>query len=663
MTPRKQLWAPSPERARASQMFTFMQQVSRRFGVAADWEALRAWSIRESEQFWRALLEFACVEPTQPASATRSGSGMLDTRWFPGMHLNYARHLLRASGPSDAIIAHTETGPARRISRDQLRRQVARCAAALRADGVKRGDRVAAFMPNLPETIIAMLAAASIGAIWSSCSPDFGAGGVLDRFGQIQPVVLLACDGYSYGGKTIDLVERICELRQKLPSVRRVLIVPRAGADPTGRQPGADSEPLAALRDQPGVIAWDHYLAAQPADTPLIFDEVPFDHPLFIMYSSGTTGVPKCIVHGHGGTLLQHLKEHLLHCDIRENDRVFFFTTCGWMMWNWLASALGSQAAIVLYEGNPAYPSVARLWDLAQRERINVFGASPKFLAACQKAHLEPARSHDLAALRCVLSTGSPLSEELFEWTYQAVKADLQLSSISGGTDIISCFMLGNPLLPVYAGEIQCRGLAMDVQAWDQSGRPLLGQKGELVCTNPFPSQPVGFWNDPQHRKYRAAYFEHFPGVWRHGDFIEITPSGGVVVYGRSDATLNPGGIRIGTAEIYRLVEDLPEVLDSLAVARRVADEDVEIVLFVVLAPGKALDDALQQRIRSAIANGATKRHLPRHIRAVRDIPRTISGKKVELAVTQLLHGEVVLNRDALANPDALDEFREMRFE
>jgi acetoacetyl-CoA synthetase len=413
--------------------------------------------------------------------------------------------------------------------------------------------------------------------------------------------------------------------------------------------------------DIPNAVLWRDFLG--PADSPappLTFEEVPFDHPLFIMYSSGTTGVPKCIVHGHGGTLLQHMKELMLHCDLRAGQRILYFTTCGWMMWNWLVSGLGVGAAVVLFEGNPAYPTPDRLWALAERLQLHVFGTSPKFLGACQKAELHPGRQHDLAALRCICSTGSPLSEELFRWVYDEVQADLQLASISGGTDIISCFMLGNPMLPVYAGEIQCRGLAMDVQAWDEAGRPVIGRKGELVCTAPFPSQPVGFWNDPDGRKYRAAYFDYYPDrcVWRHGDFIEITEQGGVVVYGRSDATLNPGGVRIGTAEIYRIVEGLPEIVDSIVVGKDTADDDVEIVLFVVLRPGLTLDEALDKRVRSAIAEGATKRHVPRHIRQVSAIPHTISGKKVELAVRQILHGQDVTNRDALANPEALNEFK-----
>ncbi|MFO0839743.1 MAG: acetoacetate--CoA ligase [Phycisphaerae bacterium] len=655
MATRTPLWAPSPRRAAASQMHAFMQRIAQRHGVAATWESLREWSIRCKESFWSALLEFADIRPSAPANAVRVGDGMLNSRWFPGMRLNYARHMLRHVGPQDAVIAEDESGRTRMLSRDQLRDQVARFAAALRADGVRSGERVVGFMPNIPETLIAMLGAASLGAVWSSCSPDFGVGGVLDRFGQIEPSVLVVADGYSYAGKRIDLIDRVREMLPRLPSVRRLVVAPFVDA----------AEPAVARLKSGGAtnaIAWGDYLGPPNRPAPALwFEEVAFDHPLFIMYSSGTTGVPKCIVHGHGGTLVQHMKELMLHSDLRDGERIFYFTTCGWMMWNWLVSGLGVGATVVLYEGNPAHPTVDRLWEIAARQKVSVFGTSPKFLGACEKAGLHPGRSHDLSALRCVLSTGSPLSEELFEWVYREVKSDLQLSSISGGTDIISCFMLGNPLLPVHAGEIQCRGLAMDVHAWNDAGRSVIGEKSELVCASPFPSQPVCFWNDPDQKKYRGAYFEHFSGVWRHGDFIEITDSGGVRVFGRSDATLNPGGVRIGTAEIYRIVEGLPEVVDSIAVARETADQDVDIILFVVLRAGLSLDFALEKRIREAVAAGATKRHVPRHIRQVRDIPRTISGKKVELAVTQLLRGEAVLNRDALANPETLEEYRDLR--
>jgi len=636
------LWSPDDARVRRTQMQAFIERVSKKYGVAAEWEAVRRWSIARRGEFWSEILDVAEIELSQPARAPFEGEGMLGTRWLPGATLNYARHMLRFDGDAPAIQFRSELGARRTLSRSELRRAVERCAAALWEAGVEHGDRVAGFLPNVPEAVVAMLASASIGAVWSSCSPDFGVQGVLDRFGQIGPKVLFVPDGYSYGGKRHDTLARVREMLPRLDSVKRVVVTRLVSDAPTD---GGIS----------GAMSWDDFLETGE-QTPLEFAEVPFDYPLYILYSSGTTGVPKCIVHGHGGTLLQHAKEHLLHCDIRAGERVFYYTTCGWMMWNWLVSALGCGATVVLYEGSPMHPASDALWMLAQEERLNLFGTSPKFLAACQKENLRPAQSHDLSALRAVLSTGSPLSAEQFRWVYGNVKSDVQLSSISGGTDIVSCFMLGNPVLPVYAGEIQCRGLGMDVQAWDPDGREVIGEKGELVCASPFPSQPVGFWNDADGSKYRAAYFEHFDGVWRHGDFIEITPHGGVIVFGRSDATLNPGGIRIGTAEIYRIVETIPEILDSIVVGHE-ANEDVEVALFVVLRAGLTLDAALEGRIRAAIVAGATRRHVPRHIRQVRAIPYTISGKKVELAVQQMLRGEPVKNRAALSNPDALDEY------
>jgi acetoacetyl-CoA synthetase len=649
MTARAKLWEPAPERVRQTQMFQFMTAIARKHGIRAEWEAFRQWAIERSDLFWDELWRFAQVEPTAPATQIVSGTGMLGTKWFDGMRLNYARHMLRYNDDADAIIFEGELGQSVRITHRELRAEVARCAAALRAAGVKSGDRVGGFMPNVPETVIAMLAAASLGAAWSSCSPDFGVRGVLDRFGQIEPTVLVATDGYTYGGKRCETLARVAEMRQQLPSVRRVVVVPFLDERPE----------LGGIRD---AVLWRDFLGPVNRPAPaLSFAEVPFDHPLFIMYSSGTTGVPKCIVHGHGGTLLQHLKELMLHCDLRAGEQSFYFTTCGWMMWNWLVSGLGVGAAVVLFEGNPGHPTIDRLWEMAARLKVNLFGTSPKFLGTCQKAGLHPGQQHDLSDLRVVCSTGSPLSEELFRWVYDEVKADVQLASICGGTDIISCFMLGNPMLPVYAGEIQCRGLAMDVQAFSDEGRPVVGRKGELVCCRAFPSQPTGFWNDPNQEKYKAAYFERFPGVWHHGDYVEITEHGGVVVYGRSDATLNPGGVRIGTSEIYRVVEGIPEIVDSIVVGKDTPDADVEICLFVVLRPGLKRDEALEKKLRVAIAEGATKRHVPRHIRQVSAIPHTISGKKVELAVRQMLHGERVANRDALANPEALDEFRDVQ--
>lgn len=641
------LWRPDEKRVQRSQMCGFMQQMSQKYGFRADWPALHQWSVEHNEQFWGEMWEFAGIKATKPATAVRTGEGMLGTKWFPGMEFNFAQHLLRFNDERIAIEAEDELGRTRSISYRELNKLVAQFARALRASGVEKGDRVGAFMPNVPETVVAMLGAASVGAIFSSCSPDFGIDGVFDRFGQIEPKVLIAADAYSYNGKRISLLDKVRGIVERIPSIRRVVIVPFDDAGPD----------LSQVRSG---IGWSDFLAGnnsashQPRHP---FESVPFDHPLYIMYSSGTTGVPKCIVHGHGGTLLQHMKELMLHCDLRREDTIFYFTTCGWMMWNWLVSALGVGATLVLYEGSPAFPDANHLWKMAERLGISVFGTSPKFVAACDKAELTPGRHFDLSKLRAVLSTGSPLTVENFRWVYENVKSDLQLSSISGGTDIISCFMLGNPMLPVYAGEIQCLGLGMDVQTLNEDGKSVIGEKGELVCGTPFPSQPIGFWNDPDGSKYRKAYFEDYPGKWRHGDFVEITERGGVIVYGRSDATLNPGGVRIGTAEIYRQVESIPEILDSVVVGKETPEADVEICLFVVLKQGVALDDTLAKRIRSAISEGATKRHVPKYIKQVTGVPYTISGKKVEIAVQRMIHGQSVPNRDALADPRVLDQY------
>ena len=643
----RKLWQPSEQQIANSQMHAFMTRVSERHGVEPAWESLRRWAIDQRGVFWSEFLEFAGVQPSTLARAPFTGSGMLETTWFPGMKLNYARHMLRFDDDNLAIMFENELDQTAQFTHRELRHAVARCAAAMRKDGVKKGDRVGGYMPNVPETIIAMLAAASIGAAWSSCSPDFGVGAVLDRFGQIEPTILVTVDGYTYGGKRFETLDRVAQLQEKLTTLKRVVVLPYISENP-------DLSPVK------NAVAWSDYLG--PADAPaaeLKFEEVPFDHPLFIMYSSGTTGVPKCIVHGHGGTLLQHMKELMLHCDLREGERIFYFTTCGWMMWNWLVSGLGVGATVVLFEGNPGHPTMSRLWEMAERTRMNIFGTSAKYISACQKASVQPGKQFDLSPLRAICSTGSPLSAELFEWTYENVKKDHMLASICGGTDIISCFILGNPMLPVHAGEVQCCGLGMDVRAWSRRGEDLIGEKGELVCLKPFPSQPVCFWNDPGGKNYRGAYFEHFRGIWRHGDFIEITGNGGVIVYGRSDATLNPGGVRIGTAEIYRVVEGMEEVVDSIVVGKRTDDDDVAIVLFVVLRQGLTLDKGLRDKIKQNIAAGASKRHTPKIIKQVTQIPHTISGKKTELAVQQIIHGEEVLNKDALANPEALEQFRE----
>jgi acetoacetyl-CoA synthetase len=529
----------------------------------------------------------------------------------------------------------------RRLSWAEVRAAVARLAAALKADGVGPGDRVAAYLPNMPETVIGMLAATSLGAVWSSCSPDFGIQGVLDRFGQIEPTVLIAVEGYYYAGKTLDIRDKVAAVADQLPTVKRVVVVPYANQAP----------------DISGVAKSTHYLGTGPAPA-LSFTRMPFNDPLYIMFSSGTTGVPKCIVHGIGGTLLQHLKEHKLQTDVRPGDRAFYFTTCGWMMWNWLVSGLAAEATLLLYDGSPFHPDGNILFDYADAEGMTLFGTSAKYIDALNKGGLDPKSTHSLATVRTMTSTGSPLVPEGFDYVYEHVKADIQLASISGGTDIVSCFVLGNPIGPVWRGEIQKRGLGMAVEVWNEDGKPVVGEKGELVCTKPFPCMPIYFWNDPDGAKFKAAYFETWPGVWCHGDYVELTPRGGMVIYGRSDAVLNPGGVRIGTAEIYRQVEQLPEVLESLVIGQD-WEGDVRVVLFVRLADGVTLDDALVTKIKQRIRSGATPRHVPAKVLAVTDIPRTKSGKIVELAVRNVVHGRAVKNVEALANPEALEEYRD----
>ena len=633
------LWTPGSDRKRSSAMYRFMQQQG-----FDDYDDLHRWSIEQPAAFWESLADFCEVRFDTPAATTLSHpDDIMHAGWFSGSELNYAAHLLRHGGERPAIIFCGEDGTRREMSFAELRETVAAVASGLRQAGVKKGDRVAGFLPNCPEAIIAMLAATGIGAIWSSCSPDFGVTGVVDRFGQIAPAVLFATDGYFYNGKRIDSLPVVAGIVEALPSVETTVIVPFLG-DGTG---------VDGIRN---ARHWDDF-GAPGSD--IEFVPVDFDHPLFIMYSSGTTGVPKCIVHGHGGSLLQHLKEHMLHTDIGTDDRLFYFTTCGWMMWNWLATGLASGATLILYDGSPFFDAGQVLWKMAERERITVFGTSAKYLAALEKAGVRPKDDHDLSALRAVLSTGSPLAPESFDFVYDAIGGDVQLASIAGGTDILSCFVLGNPVLPVRRGEIQCRGLGMAVEIFDDDGHSLIGEQGELVCTRPFPSAPVCFWNDDGDTRYRAAYFERFPGVWAHGDFAELTPGGGMIIHGRSDAVLNPGGVRIGTAEIYRQVEKLDEVLESIAIGQNWED-DVRVVLFVVLRPGVVLDDELRDRIRQVIRANTTPRHVPAKIIGVAEIPRTKSGKIVELAVRSVVHGEPVRNTEALANPESLDNFRDL---
>jgi acetoacetyl-CoA synthetase len=649
-----EIWRPSAARVADTNLTRFIDRLNTRKGLRLrDYSDLYTWSIEEPAEFWRELAGFAgvCAEwGTGPAIANDSGepsTQMPGARFFRDARLNFAENLLRYDDEHPALVFRSERGTRREISYAELRVTVARIAAGLRAAGVVAGDRVAAFMPNLPETVIGMLATASLGATWSSCSPDFGVPGVVDRFGQIAPKVLLTADGYFYAGKTLDSLSPMGEVLKHLPSVERVVVIPYTNAEPDlGRLGAAASK--ATLWDAFGV-----------AGRPLQFTSVPFNHPLYILYSSGTTGVPKCIVHGAGGTLLQHQKEHLLHTDVKRSDRLFYFTTCGWMMWNWLASGLATGATLVLFDGSPFHPDAGALWRMAEEEQLTIFGTSAKYLAAMEKSSFVPIDSVDLTSLRTVLSTGSPLLPDGFDYVYRAVKKDVLLASISGGTDIVSCFALGCPTRPVNRGEIQCRGLGMRVDIFDDEGRPVRGDRGELVCTAPFPSMPVGFWNDPDGRRYRAAYFERFPGVWHHGDYAAITEHDGLVIYGRSDAVLNPGGVRIGTAEIYAAVEGLDEVVEALAVGQD-WQNDVRVVLFVRLKAGTELDDPLRKKIRDTIRVHTTPRHVPAKVVAVADLPRTLSGKITELAVRNVIHGLPVKNVDALANPQALEHFRDL---
>ncbi|GAB4268418.1 MAG: acetoacetate--CoA ligase [Deferrisomatales bacterium] len=637
------LWTPSPERIARANLTRFIEYVNRTHGLQLQgYDDLYEWSVTEIAAFWEAVWAFAEIRHSAPYEAVLENPVMPGARWFRGARLNFAENLLRHRDDRPALVFVREGGAAEgEVSYRELYRRVARMARFLKEAGVGVGDRVAGFMPNRIETVVAMLATTSLGAIWSSCSPDFGFKGVMDRFGQIEPKVLITADGYFYNGKSFDSLERVAHVVGEIGSVERVVVVPFVEAAPD-------------LARVPKAVSWGEALDNDAEE--IDFVQLPFDHPLYIMYSSGTTGVPKCIVHGAGGTLLQHVKEHILHTDLGRDDVLFYFTTCGWMMWNWMVSALYEGCKLVLFDGSPGYPDMNALWKAAQDQGITVFGTSAKYLSMCEKAGIHPGRDFDLTPLRAVCSTGSPLSEEGFQWVYREVKEDLQLASISGGTDIISCFMLGSPIDPVYAGEIQKRGLGMKVEAWDEEGKPVVGRQGELVCTAPFPSMPVYFWKDPDNEKYLGAYFREFPGVWRHGDYIEITPRGGVIVYGRSDATLNPGGVRIGTAEIYRQVEALDEVVDSLVIGQKWED-DVRVVLFVVLRPGIDLDDELVRKIKTQIRTHCTPRHVPAKILQVPDVPRTLNGKKVEIAVTKIVHGQEVKNRDALANPEALDYF------
>ncbi|HUQ19146.1 MAG TPA: acetoacetate--CoA ligase [Gemmatimonadaceae bacterium] len=645
------IWVPSEERIAQATMSAFLRYA---LGEDADHRSLYEWSVMHPDLFWPKVWSFFDVISTESGGkpwdeVVRGLERMappdpeLGPRWFIGARLNFAENLLRYRDEQEAIVAWSEAGRQKSLSYAELYREVARVAAELKARGIGVGDRVAAFMPNIPETMIAMLATASLGAVWSSCSPDFGVQGVLDRFGQIEPRILFCTDRYRYASKEIDLRERVAQIVGEIPSIEQVVVVPYEGG-------------LSEFATIPRSMSWNEFGASEAAGE-IEFEQVSFDYPLYILFSSGTTGLPKCMVHSGGGTLLQHLKEHGLHTDIKRDDRVFYFTTCGWMMWNWLVSSLALGATIVLWDGAPFSPRNESLWDMAEKERITIFGTSAKYLALCEKNGLTPLETHDLSALKTILSTGSPLANHSFDYVYSRVKRDVHLASISGGTDIVSCFAGGNPIAPVYRGELQTRALGMAVHVFNEIGKPVVGEPGELVCTRPFVSMPVSFWNDPDGAKYRTAYFEKYPNVWRHGDWCELTEHEGMIIYGRSDATLNPGGVRIGTAEIYRQVEQLPEIVESVAIGQEIADDaagDVRIVLFVRLRDGMSLDETMRDRIRMQIRSNTSPLHVPKKIVQVSDIPRTISGKISELAVRAVVHGRRVDNTEALANPDSL---------
>ncbi len=638
------LWTPSAAQIEDANLTRFARAAIRDWGLRLNtYPAFYRWSTEHPEQFWRSVWKLCGVRGEPGARALADGGRMPGARFFPDGRLNFAENLLGRGSDGDAVVFWGEDKVKRRLSYSELRALVAQLAAALREAGVVPGDRVAGYLPNMPEAVAAMLATAAIGATWSSCSPDFGVQGVLDRFGQIAPKVLFAADGYWYNGKAVDVRDKVRAVVAALPTVARTIVIPYL-----------DQRPDVSM--VPNAVRLADAIAPHAA-APLRFESMPFNHPLYIMYSSGTTGVPKCIVHGAGGTLLKHLSEQQLHADLRPGDRLFYFTTCGWMMWNWLASGLASGATLLLYDGSPFAGGGTILFDYADAERMTHFGTSAKFIDECRKRGLAPMRTHRLERVRMILSTGSPLVPEGFDYVYRAVKKDVCLASISGGTDLIGCFVLGNPILPVWRGEIQCRALGLAVEVFDEAGHPVRGEKGELVCTRPFPSMPVGFWNDPDGRKYRAAYFARFPNVWCHGDYVVLTEHDGMVIHGRSDAVLNPGGVRIGTAEIYRQVESLDEVAEALVIGQE-WQGDVRVVLFVRLREGLRLDEALVAKIRQQIRANTTPRHVPAKILQVADIPRTRSGKIVELAVRNVVHGQPVRNIEALANPEALELFR-----
>ena len=640
------LWTPSVEQLAAANLSEFLHIASQYSGKEiADYDALWQWSVADVSAFWSLIWDYGEVIGEKGDVTLIEGEGMLDAQWFPQARLNYAENLLRRNDDADALVFWGENKVKRRLSFSGLHAAVSKCQQALQAAGVVEGDRVAGYLPNMPEAVIAMLATVSLGAVWSSASPDFGVEGVVDRFGQIEPTVLFCVDGYYYNGKTVDCMAKNASVVERLPTVKKTVVVSYISDEP-------DTQ---GIRD---AIGWGDFSAVFDV-APVTYQRVQFNHPLFIMFSSGTTGVPKCIVHSTGGSLLQHIKEHRLHADVRDNDRLFYFTTCGWMMWNWLVSGLASNATILLYDGSPFASGKTIVYDFADAEGMTQLGTSAKFIEACNKFGLEPCKTHQLSELRSVFSTGSPLAPESYDYVYEQIKSDVLLASISGGTDIISCFALGCPILPVWKGELQCRGLGMAVEVFDDEGQPVHGEKGELVCTQPFPAMPVGFWNDADGSRYHAAYFERFEGIWCHGDFVEITEHGGMIIYGRSDAVLNPGGVRIGTAEIYRQVEQVDEVLESIVIGQSWKN-DVRVVLFVKLREGLTLDEDLTAQIKQQIRSKTTPRHVPAKVLQVADIPRTKSGKIVELAVRDVVHGREVKNKESLANAEALEYFRDL---
>lgn len=645
----KPLWQPSPERVQSTRLADFMRFIKSRWGVSfPDYASLHAWSVAEQEKFWLAVWEHCgVIAETRGERVVENPRAMPGARFFPDAKLNFAENLMRRHSDETALVFRGEDKQSRRLSWRELHQAVSSWQQALKAAGVKPGDRVVAVLPNIPETIIAMLAATSLGGVWSSCSPDFGVQGVYDRFGQIEPKVLICGDGYYYNGKTHVTLDRSAAIAQRLPSLTKVVVVPYVAPPPDARTVHPSAQLLA------------DFIAPYPAKA-VEFIRLSFDHLLYILFSSGTTGMPKCIMHRAGGTLIKHLQEHQHNCDIRPGDRVLYYTTTGWMMWNWLASVLASEATILLYDGAPSYPSMQSLFDYGDAEDFTHIGTSAKFIDALGKAGAKPKDSHAFKSLRTILSTGSPLAPEGFDYVYREIKSDVCLSSVSGGTDLVGCLVGGNPMGPVWKSEIQCLALGMDIQVFDDDGRSLPpGEKGELVCCNSFPSMPLGFWNDKGDVKLKEAYYDTFPGNWRQGDWVEITPHGGMIIYGRSDATLNPGGVRIGTAEIYSQVEKLDEVQESLVIGQN-WQNDTRIVLFVRLRDGLKLDQALTDKIKKQIRDNTTPRHVPAKIVAVADIPRTVSNKIVELAVRNVVHGRPVKNKEALANPEALELYRDL---